>query len=234
VVNYAEQAFVSTQSVIRLLLRIQRGDIPDLVIFYDGINDVFAAYQSGAAGGPQNLEELAVRFAAPRRLPPLIELLSSTRTFPFFQRLVRGEQAERRLVTYRDHAIDAEALATAIVGTYAGNLELLEALAARYGFEYHCFWQPGGLFMESKPRTVEEESMRRVALGIYPGLVELMEAAYTKAQGLEERAPRFHWIADLFRDHRGFLYIDPWHLTVEGNRRIAAEILRRCGAGRPR
>jgi hypothetical protein len=43
VVNYGEDGFASTQEVILLLIELQRGNVPDAVIFYDGVNDVTAA-----------------------------------------------------------------------------------------------------------------------------------------------------------------------------------------------
>ena len=37
--NYGETGFVSTQELNRLISEVKRGDIPDVAIFYDGIND---------------------------------------------------------------------------------------------------------------------------------------------------------------------------------------------------
>lgn len=54
VTNYGQSGHVSTQEVIELLLQLQNGNIPDAVIFYDGVNDTFAAFQHNVAGTPQN------------------------------------------------------------------------------------------------------------------------------------------------------------------------------------
>ncbi|MER3445854.1 MAG: hypothetical protein C4291_03015 [Candidatus Dadabacteria bacterium] len=45
IVNFSGSGYVSTQEVIALLIELQRGNIPNLVIFYDGINDTYSAYQ---------------------------------------------------------------------------------------------------------------------------------------------------------------------------------------------
>src|SRR5262245_47091228 len=37
VVNYGESAYVATQSLLTLLLELRAGNIPEIVIFYDGI-----------------------------------------------------------------------------------------------------------------------------------------------------------------------------------------------------
>ena len=46
IVNYGEWGYVVTQNMILLTLELRDGNVPDLVIFYDGINDVFATYQA--------------------------------------------------------------------------------------------------------------------------------------------------------------------------------------------
>ena len=54
VTNFGESGYVSTQEVIALLQQLRDGNIPDLVIFYDGVNDIYSAYQQQVAGLPQN------------------------------------------------------------------------------------------------------------------------------------------------------------------------------------
>ena len=49
VVNFGESAYVLTQSVLQLLLQLQAGNVPDLVIWYEGYNDAYSAYQKGWA-----------------------------------------------------------------------------------------------------------------------------------------------------------------------------------------
>jgi len=54
VVNFGQSGYVSTQEVIEMMLQLQKRNIPDVVIFYDGINDTFSAFQLAVAGLPQN------------------------------------------------------------------------------------------------------------------------------------------------------------------------------------
>ena len=54
VFNFGESGYVNTQSLLALICELRDGNIPDVAIFYDGINDIFAAYQDGRAGLPQN------------------------------------------------------------------------------------------------------------------------------------------------------------------------------------
>src|SRR5262245_38830380 len=78
VVNFGESAYVSSQSVIMLLTRLHAGDVPDLTLFYDGPNDVYAAFQSGRPTVHENVGSIARIFehrgeAESNPLPELLD-----------------------------------------------------------------------------------------------------------------------------------------------------------------
>jgi hypothetical protein len=50
VINYGQDGYVSSQEMIFLFEQLQKGNVPDLVIFYDGFNDSTSAMINGAAG----------------------------------------------------------------------------------------------------------------------------------------------------------------------------------------
>ncbi len=227
VVNYAEQGWVSTQSVIQLMLLVRAGNLPNLVIFYDGNNDVFAAYQSGAAGTIQNQSSAAARFENRSETPPLIALLSQTATFKFVQRRVLGDQA-KTTPPFQKQGIDREALAAAISQSYVGNCRLVQSLGQQYGFKAYFFWQTT-LLTDSKALTAEERSIRSVAGGVYPGLEELYRATSAKVASPPAQDCSLHDISDVFKDQPDLIFVDPFHVTIEGNRLIALEMLNYIG-----
>ncbi len=59
VTNYGETGFQNTQEMIFLMMELRRDNKPDIVIFYDGVNDVYSAYQHKKAGLPQHGAVLA-------------------------------------------------------------------------------------------------------------------------------------------------------------------------------
>src|SRR5262249_16388989 len=87
VVNFGESAWVSTQGLIQLMLELQSGNVPALVIFYEGANDVYAAYQSGRATH-QNLNQLAAKLEQSKRPRPFVAWIKSTSSFYLFNRLM--------------------------------------------------------------------------------------------------------------------------------------------------
>ena len=54
VINFGQLGYVNTQELILLLEQLRQRNIPDLVIFYDGYNDTFSAFQNGKAGITEN------------------------------------------------------------------------------------------------------------------------------------------------------------------------------------
>ena len=56
IINFGESGYVSTQELNYLLERLTNNDIPDLVVFYDGINDIYAGiYSPAIARNPQKM-----------------------------------------------------------------------------------------------------------------------------------------------------------------------------------
>jgi len=113
VVNFGELGYVSTQGLIRLLLELRRGNVPDLVVTYDGVNDTYAAFQTRQPGIPQN----------------------ESRRRQDYMRGWGGSPPPPR-------EWEREELADAVAALYRENVRVLAALAKEYGFELVSFWQP--------------------------------------------------------------------------------------------
>lgn len=50
VVNFAQPGYTSGQELVTLLTELRRGNVPDAVVFWDGVNDVSALRQNGRPG----------------------------------------------------------------------------------------------------------------------------------------------------------------------------------------
>jgi hypothetical protein len=224
VINFAEQAYVSTQSTIQLLERLQAGGRPDLVVFYDGVNEVLAASQTDRPGLHQNYEEIARRFDGKGH--PLAEwtrTLGSMRLAHELLSRVSGPDGKR------EPGPSPERLADAVVGTYLVNLETVQSWAGVYGFDFHFFWQPH-ILMGSKPLTWEETEMidgLEWTLKMDDELRGLFQATYARIQVEAETRDQLGYLAGVFDDVDQQIWIDTWgHTTPPGNRLVAREMLR--------
>jgi hypothetical protein len=232
VVNFAESAYVSMQDVIMLLTLLRAGRVPDVAVFYNIGSDVYAAYQSGRAGGPQNLAQLAAKFEARPKPPTLVDLLRRTSSYALLDELVgklaaaapqQGERAPRKLVTYESLGVDVAELSDAVARQYLGNDALVGGLARQYGFDY-VFFLPPRIFRGGKPLTAEEQEMKLRAEAdaahykLYTAVYEALERAAAPESHL-------HSLVHVFDRHEALLWIDAVHVTPVGNQLIAASML---------
>ena len=227
VVNFGESAYISTQSVLELMLQLQAGNIPDVTLFLDGVNDIYAAYQSGRAGLHQNFAQVAdqlERRGVPRqsRLKELLELSSLYR---FAESLgTKLRQAVSRppaLLTYETMGRDAERLSNAIIQTYLSNYRIVEGLAQQYGFQAFFFWPPH-ITIGTKPLTTEEWELKR---SLDPAEAKLYLAVYRKIKPLVPEYKNLSYLGAIFDNCHFLLWLDDIHFTPVGNALIAQKML---------
>ncbi len=219
VVNFGEIAYVSTQNVIQLLLQLQSGNVPDLVIFYDGIADVIASFESGVPGEHIEIDEATARFDVECPLVNQPRLFGLSNLYRLLQSWVGRRQPERR--NYLTRGGDTESVAKSTAGTYLANYELMGALSREHDFDYLFFWQPISSY-GSKPLTSEEQP---VASQLSDEFVELTEAVYSEVQRSTDLHDKLYFIADVFDDVPGEIWIDMFHVNPDGNRLVANAML---------
>ncbi len=228
--NYGESAWVSTQGTIKLLLELKHGERrPDLVIFYDGVNDVFTAWQAGRADVHQDFDRIKARFE-PRAQgrPGTFGYLLDSNASRLLQDWLAPSAPPRTVGAGAPLGEPAE-LARAPVAGYLRNLDVVDALAERHGFDYVFFWQPV-IFADQKPLTKEEQEIRRAKSQAWPGLEALYRSTYDLI--VRESRRNLVYIADVFKGYQGNLYLDFTHISPDGNRLVAQrmyETLTRLG-----
>jgi hypothetical protein len=223
--NFGESAFVSTQDVIQLIQELQSGNVPNLVIFYDGVNDTYAAYQSGQPTH-QNFNQIAARFQNGKSPPPpFIAWIESSHSFHLLKRLVAELSQKPRistdLLTYKTMGIDTGTLTDAVVEKYISNYKIVHALAREYGFKSFFFWQPF-IMIGGKSLTGEEQEMKR---GMDPAYIELYESVYGRVQQIAKKYENLYYMANIFDEYKQLIWIDDVHVTPEGNLLIAQKML---------
>jgi lysophospholipase L1-like esterase len=228
VTNFGESGYVSTQSLLRLELELRKGNVPDQVILYDGVNDVYAAYQDGEAGAPQNevnrLQEFNLLKENSRMMSLGIEAILG-RTM--IAEVINGIHRAMKVTPVAD--IPGEELVRNIVRLYRGNIRILDALSREYGFRYAAYWQPV-VFSRKNPTPYEREQsdklrdVRPLFLDVYHRIAE---------DSLLNANASFHDISDLFDGVSAPVYLDFCHVTEHGNSMIAARMVSDVGGVGP-
>jgi lysophospholipase L1-like esterase len=169
VTNFGESGYVFTQELIELELQLRSGNVPDVVLFYDGMCDMTAAVQYGAAGTPMNEGNRSREFDFGRAVWGAETGVGSDlraasaigsavlQRMQFIQRLFA-------IVARPAATRPPEWLARDVARAYAGNAAIVEALSRAYGFRALYVWQPT-LYSTTKTPTPFEQSLLSKAKG---------------------------------------------------------------------
>ncbi len=218
IVNMGESGYVNTQSLLALELELRRGNVPDLVIFYDGINDVFSAYQNNEAGLPQNEYNRATEFNLLQDGGRMREL----GVHDFWKRTVTaGAVASlRNLITATPPPlIRRDNVAEDVIRIYRGNLEILDALSRHFGFHYGVYLQPV-VFTKRDPSPYEQAQIAKMEY-VRPFFLEVYRRA--AADSSLQANPHFHNLSSIL-DGVGPVYLDFCHITERGNQIVAQRL----------
>ncbi len=223
--NLSELGYVSTQEVIGLMRELQSGYRPDVVIFYDGVNDTSSAVLAGEAGLTTNEINRRREFnllQSPGRLAVTLagKLLADSGSL----RLARAVKSRLGLFVARSSSPlpdeTMHRLAGDVADRYVANVKLVETLAHGYGFRPIFFWQP---IIFTKPELTSAE---RAEAQKYAWTEPAFRAVYDKirASNALQTDPAFHNMSDIFADQKGLVFIDYCHTTESANVRIASQM----------
>jgi len=226
--NFGEGAWVSTQEVTQLMLALRsEARRPNLVIFYDGANDMYVPYQSGKADVHMNFDTIKNQFAAQRALRDGgFRYLMQTNTVQFVFALAAKSAAHKE-----DRPVpnsDLDGLAKAAVNNYFGNMDTVQALAHQYGFEYAFFWQPVA-YTSHKASAGDEQQIRDSKK--LANLANWVPQMYALVRA-QQRA-HFYDLTGTFDQTNESLFLDWCHITMTGNELIARkmfEVIRPSGS----
>ena len=230
VTNYGQLGHNSTQEVITLQQLLKSAEPIDIALFYDGINEMACAEQTGHADGLFNAARRRAEFNLlhPDRRRDLIAaalISSAPRTMRRLRRLtglpLRGplpmEQPDLSQV-------DLAALARKVIAAYLANVRLARLLAGEYAFQPIFFWQP--VITTKKFKTQDE----RRWVDDYTNDPERRRLLYEAIIGERRRTELLEaWdiidLSALFDDWTKPVYIDLYHLSEAGNAAVAEAML---------
>lgn len=231
VTNFGQPAYTATQSFIAFAEELARGNVPDLAIFLDGLNETIIAEQSGVAGTVFNADSRAEEF----------NLLQPWRRRELFRHALYAA-VPRLMRRYRDiaevfarngdHANSAALsseriapLSRAVVRHYLNALRLIRGVGDGFGVATIFFWQP---CLFTKQRLSDHEARYQNDGAPVP---ELRARFYQAVWSALKTNPEFRSmpgaidVSGLFDDMAEPYFIDPFHLAEKGNDAVAEAML---------
>jgi lysophospholipase L1-like esterase len=226
--NLAEIGYVNTQEMIALLRELEEGYRPDIVVFYDGVNDATSALLERQASVSTNetnrVREFNLLQSAPRLVTALLgNLVRNSAMFRLASslrgRFAKGQSQEFALPSRED----SHRLAYEVVRGYGANVKLIETLGKAYGFRALFVWQPVIFFKKSLVPFEEEE---RAKYNWTAAMFQDVQAMIAQEVQLTSDAA-FINLSEIFKDTESLVFLDFCHTTEEANAKIAVEIVPR-------
>jgi lysophospholipase L1-like esterase len=222
VTNFGTEAYNSNQELLLLLEQLKAGRHPDVIIFYDGVNDSYTGtYQPGVASAHMQYAQISARVES--KLAGKLEFLRHSYALLLVRRMLMSKQKQDPA------AIEAATKEKAVqtLDNYEANLGMVRALADIYHFKVFAFWQPS-LAYGSKPVVPYETDLIRVDTNSPDGsALKPMRFAYSEADRRAASRHDFVFLAEIFDSEKEPLYLDEWHLGPKGNEIVAAEMAKR-------
>ena len=209
--SYAQTGYVSWQDLLLFQAQLALDNAPDLAVFYQGFNDVYAAYLQGGAGLTLR-ENLRVND---------VEL----------GRLVRSGQPVLRpfdadISDYDWSLVTSGADAPeAIAERWLANRRLIRAAAGEHDVHVLFVWQPA-LFAKAARTDVEQRILDDVErqqagfVNLYREVVRIVRGELAGASAADTV-----FLTDLFGDVSEGVFFDRVHITEIGNRMVAESLV---------
>lgn len=242
--NLGERGYVSTQEIVFLYRELQAGRRPDVVVFYDGINDAAAASNwPEVLGSHVSLHRIRDRFqfgeVPSERRQEFVRSLGIYKASRIV--LDRMEARERSARALQDDAdiditprfLDANFrfLGGQAVDVWLANHALVTALGDEFGFTSLFALQPS-LWTDGKPLHVSEKRILAEHLDIR-AMTHIMATRAEMSSIIEERRgngalpSNIHDLADVFSTVEEPVYIDYVHTSGTGYRIVAEALFER-------
>lgn len=214
--NFGVNGYVGNQELILLIERLKAGPPPDIVVFYDGVNDTNAALNPGDPAHMHfSLGTIKARIEG--SLAGRLDLLEETYSMRF-ARMIFGFVHARRSPTTADNLPTTP---EAVVDNYEANLKVAKALSKVYNFKLYEFWQPS-IYYGHKPLVPFEQHLA----SIHDAWSIAGAAVYEVAEHRASKDGGFVFLGALFDQVREPIYIDQVHTGPRGNE-LAAEAIAR-------
>lgn len=236
--NHGVGGWVNAQETVALTEELKHGHVPDVVIFYDGVNDMVRAAQNLEAGTTWFKRGLTDFFLGN---DALVDMVATRRDWPgshlfgFIFRKLRDHGIHVRFIPflelgaydmawplYHEYAHLSEErrdqLADATIANYLDNVRFVQRLAALYKFDVYFFWQPM-LYPSATKKTLTPFEQHALQGEPY-GYIDLAARVMPRIR----RHPDIHDLSGALDDVKETVFLDGAHLLPPGNERMADRI----------
>ncbi|MDT7041538.1 SGNH/GDSL hydrolase family protein [Candidatus Nitronereus thalassa] len=232
VYNYGETGWVSTQELNYLMYQLVKGNIPDVVVFYDGVNDGYAgAYSPAIPRDPHNLrsDQISKKQGSPIESSLIVKIFKWSNYWSLVGYLKRSlwtnAYLEEQELEKWDSIVQPKVTENTkgVIDAYEAHVRQVKALAKEYGFQVFFFWQPNLLSGTRNLLPYEAEILRNNSTPVFR---ESQRKVFfeAKARLSDKEDENIYFLGNMFDDVAEPIYIDWCHVGPKGNEIVAKEI----------
>lgn len=215
--NFGVEAYLTNQELILLVEQLKKGRRPDLVIFYDGVNDSDAAVSPGIPDA--HLEFGSTKSRVEGAVSSKLDFLRNSNSLKLAGALAaRLRHSELAALP----SPEVSARASAALGNYEANINVTRMLGQAYKFKVYAFWQPS-LAFGNKPLVPFERQLWD--LGPNTSLATrhtILAAVNAEAARRSAQTGGFVFLGHVFDSVKEPIYIDDrMHVGPLGNEIVA-------------
>ena len=223
VVNYAEKGWSNTQEMVGLIELLKHASRkPDIVLFYDGGTEAFAAYQNGEADVHSNFGLFSNFLDSWGKTHQAgFSYLRQTNTYRLLENLAAKQMFHRKASTQQNSQLDVARLSADVIANYQQNIAIIQLLAKQYGFRPVFAWYPN-LAVGHKEQTPYEKQVLAAQYQQFPNLGAMYQAVYDRSR--EIKSPDFYNLANSVDGQKESLYIGISHMKPAGTHLMADKL----------
>lgn len=218
-INFGETGYVAHQSLNLFLRRFYEGFRPDVVVFYDGVNDVWNKCRREMTPYSHSREyemQLILKEGSPDNPKSLMFTIQPLRNLA--EKVARILKARNRDVpSYYDCDENPEK-AEQVARMLLWDWKVMKMLVNSYGGDFISILQPHAYVSKTKLDHLElSKPLGKQYAAVYPKIVELLDTEFVDLK------PDFVDLRTAL-DTEEYVYIDWCHLSPNGNEMIASHI----------
>jgi lysophospholipase L1-like esterase len=219
ILNLGAEGYLSNQELILLLVDLKTGQRPDVAIFYDGVNEAYAAVSPGIPNAHLEFEHIRERVEG--SVTGRLDFLRNSDALQIARAIANRFQGGNPSPS----SAEVAARAAAALDNYETNIRILRILGEAYKFKVFCFWQPS-LASGDKPLVPFEQQLLKNGLGSPDAKsYKILKAVNEEAARRSLLDGRFVYLGQLFDSVKEPLYVDHlMHLEPRGNQIVALTI----------
>lgn len=222
VYNFGRGHYYSTQERILFEQLLSSGNIPDLAIFIDGINDF--DFHKDEPLYTERLQQFVSGKIETPRIPGFISELPLSRVLgslkrrfdSYFEERTRADVQVNAVIDTDKDIYDDPVRNDRVIRRYLTNKKIIEAVAASYGVKPVFVWQP--------VPTFKYDVSYHLFSGFDFGKFNYSRYGYRSMEELRQvnhLGVNFLWCADIQQGFKEPLYVDRVHYTAKFSRVLA-------------